>query len=77
MRRISPIRVAGTRSANANALAERPSGFMNSSRRTSPGWVRMRAIACPSAIIDDLDPFAALAPQSQSAKAHSALSGSN
>ena len=62
VQRISPIRVAGTRSANGNALAERPSDFINSSRRTSPGWVRMRAIACPSVIIDDLDPFGALAP---------------
>ncbi len=49
---------------------------MNSSRRTSPGWIRMRPIACPSVIIDDLDPFGALAPQSQSAKAHRARSGS-
>ena len=35
---------------------------MNSSRRTSPGSVRMRAVACASVMIDDLDPFGAPAP---------------
>ena len=49
---------------------------MNSLRRASPGWVRMRAIACPSVIIDALDPLDALAPQSQSATAHRARSAS-
>src|SRR5216683_2087154 len=35
---ISPMRVAGTCSSNASLLTVRRSGFMKSSRRTSPGW---------------------------------------
>jgi hypothetical protein len=55
-RMIEPIRVAGTRSASASALADSPSGCMNSSRSTSPGCVRMRPGRVPlSVVIDDLD----------------------
>src|SRR6266566_3843681 len=34
---ISPMRVAGTCSSSASLLTVRPSGFIKSSRRTSPG----------------------------------------
>src|SRR5918996_3516837 len=60
---MAPIRVAGTRSASASALADSPSGCMNSSRRTSPGCVRMRPSRLPlSVIVDDLDILGTLPP---------------
>src|SRR5262245_15300453 len=52
---ISVMRFAGTPSAFASARAERPRGTRNSSRRTSPGWVRMRAMLPRSMIVHDLD----------------------
>src|SRR5262245_7585980 len=52
---ISVMRFAGTPSTFASARAERPSGTRNSSRRTSPGWVRMRAMSPRSMIVHDLD----------------------
>src|SRR5262245_57975866 len=54
---ISVMRFAGTLSAFASERAERPRGTRNSSRRTSPGWVRMRAMSPRSMIVHDLDAF--------------------
>src|SRR5262245_343176 len=54
---ISVMRFAGTPSAFAKVRAERSRGMRNSSRRISPGWVRIRAMSPHSMIVDDLDVF--------------------
>src|SRR3546814_17462756 len=70
---MAPMRVAGTRRAMDRALADRPSGFMNSSRRISPGWVLIRIFLSsilvrradirPSVmIVDDFDVLCAIVP---------------
>ena len=45
---MAPIRVAGTRSANASAFTDIPNGFRNSSASTSPGCVVTRSSASTS-----------------------------
>jgi hypothetical protein len=55
-RRISVTRLAGTPIAIASCLAVMPNCTRNSSRKISPGCVRMRGIAVSqSVIIDDFD----------------------
>src|ERR1700686_3534282 len=51
---ISVRRLAGTSSSFASARADRPSGTRYSSRSTSPGCVRTRAIVASSMIVRDL-----------------------
>src|SRR5207253_2386229 len=54
---ISLMRFGGTSRSRASALMLRPSGFMNSSRRISPGGIGSRCLVpmSVSVIVDDFD----------------------
>src|SRR5258708_15327671 len=54
---MSAMRVTGTRRSSAIRFMLRPSGFMNSSRRISPGWIGISflAISRSLVIVHDFD----------------------
>src|SRR6266404_1905214 len=53
---IACTRVTGTPMSLASRYAVRPSGFMNSSRNCSPGWIGGRSrMFSPPVVVDDFD----------------------